>query len=91
MQFRATSALMGLLYSQIEQFPGDHKREPWSGSTVYAKLAALPGKGGTIEIDDAERKELRSLLDSIAGPYGWDTITPGERTTGRAALRQLPA
>ena len=92
MKFKATPALLYLLHSQIAEFPGEAKVRPWPGCTVYTKLDTLDGnKGGSVEIDETERKELLSLLDSIVGPCGWDTIYPGERRTGRSALKQLSA
>ncbi len=92
MQFLATPKLLYLLHSQLDEFPGEAKRDPWDGCTVYAKLAALDSlRGGHVEIDDVERRELVSLLDSIVGSCGWDYIEPGEKRTGRAALKQLQA
>lgn len=94
MRFRAGPALLWLLHTQLEEFPHEYAREGEAafpgGGGVYAKLAALDGdRGGTVEITERERRELRSLLDSIVGPYGWDSITAAERRCGRAAMRRL--
>jgi len=93
MKFKATPSLLQLLWSQIEEFPSEYDQEGeagFPGGSVYEKLGALSG-GGTIDITETERKELASLLDSIVGSGGWDTITPAEKRTGRAALRQVRA